>query len=53
MSIKCENEKDLSVCLHYQLINEIASNMWQVALIDHSMKEKHHSLIEVLKNLEF
>ena len=51
MSIKCEKEKDLSVCLHYQLINEITSNMWLVALIDHSMK-KHHSLIETLKHLE-
>jgi hypothetical protein len=32
MSIKCEKEKDLSVCLHYQLINEITSSMWQMAL---------------------
>jgi hypothetical protein len=51
MSIKCEKEKDLSVCLHYQLINEITSSMWQMALIDHSNKEKHHSLIEAFKHL--
>jgi hypothetical protein len=53
MSIKCEKEKDLSVCLHYQLINEITSSMWQMALIDYSMKEKHHSLIEAFKHLGF
>jgi hypothetical protein len=31
MSIKCEEEKNLSVCLHYQLINEITSSIWQMA----------------------
>ena len=52
MSIKCENEKDLSVCLHYQLINEITLSMWQMALIDHNSKEKHHSLIEAFRVID-
>jgi hypothetical protein len=47
---KCEKE-NLSVCLHYQLNHKITSSVWQMALIDQCMKEKHHSLIEAFKHL--